>query len=333
MKIDAYTHVLPRQYLDRITKLTSTSSKVQVWTLPELTDMEARLRVMDEFGIDQQVITLASPPIEAVGPEPKLAAELARMANDGIAEIAAKHPTRFIPIGAVALNGVESALKEAERCVNQLGMKGILIYTNVLGRALDAPEYRPFFAMMAAKALPIWIHPARGSDRPDYTDETESKHDIAMVFGWSYETTVAMTRLVFAGILDEFPAIKIVTHHAGAMVPLLEKRVASIYSDNRERPFTYRRDGKGEAELQRQPIEYFRMFHVDTVGHGSLLAVMGAYAFYGADHLLFGTDVPYDFQGGRGFTRSHLAVMEQLLIPPREKELIFHQNLTRLIAS
>jgi len=331
MKIDAYTHVLPRPYLDRIAKLTSASSGVQFWAVPELTDMEARLRVMDELGIDQQVITLASPPIEAVAREPKLAAELARVANDGIAEIAAQHPTRFIAIGAVALNGAESALKEAERCLNELGMKGILVYTNVLGRALDGPEYRPFFAMMAARGLPIWIHPARGSDRPDYTDETESKHDIAMVFGWSYETTIAMTRLVFAGILDEFPAIKIVTHHAGAMVPLLEKRVASIYSSNRERPYTYR-NGKGEAELKRQPIDYFRMFHVDTVGHGSLLAVMGAYAFYGADHLLFGTDAPFDFQGGREFTRAHLEVMEQILIPPSEKEMIFHRNLTRLIS-
>ncbi len=330
MKIDAYTHVLPRPYLERIAKLTSASSGVQLWTLPELTDMEARLRVMDELGIDQQVITLASPPIEAVAREPKLATELARVANDGIAEIAAKHPTRFIAVGAVALNGAESALKETERCLNELGMKGILVYTNVLGRALDGPEYRPFFVMMAARGLPIWIHPARGSDRPDYTDETESKYDIAMVFGWSYETTVAMTRLVFAGILDEFPAIKIVTHHAGAMVPLLEKRVASIYSSNREKPYIYR-DGRGEAELKRQPIEYFRMFHVDTVGHGSLLAVMGAYAFYGADHLLFGTDAPFDFQGGREFTRAHLEVMEQILIPPSEKEMIFHQNLTRLI--
>lgn len=336
MKIDAFTHVMPKGYLARLERAaagTKMGSFISAITSPGLYDLDARIRVMDEFGIDQQVITLSSPPIEAAVENPKQAAELAVVANDEIAEMAARYPARFIPVGTIAMNNMDAAVKETERCLRDLGMKGILIYSNARRRAIDHAEFFPFYSMMAKAGLPIWIHPARGLDYADYVDETESKYEIAMAIGWAYETTLAMTRLVFSGVFEQCPGIKFVIHHAGAFVPLLEKRLAGIYSPNRPgADFTYKVAATGAtAKLKKAPIDYFRMFYTDTVGHGSTVAVVAAYAFFGVSKLLFGTDSPFDFDNGREFTREHLGVIDNLMICPEEKELIYAGNFERLI--
>jgi aminocarboxymuconate-semialdehyde decarboxylase len=190
---------------------------------------------------------------------------------------------------------------------------------------------------MERSGLPVWLHPARGPDYPDYEGETGSKYDINMVFGWAYDTTLAMTRLALSGYLEQLPKLKIIVHHAGAFIPVLANRVESIYGGGRsgyqpERRFSYRVAATGEtAHLSRPPIEYLRMFYTDTVSHGSLAAVSAAYGFFGARNLLFGTDAPFDFAEGRIFTRSHRAVVDSMVITPSDRALIYGGNLQRLI--
>ena len=99
------------------------------------------------------------------------------------------------------------------------------IYTNVAGKPLDRPEYRPFWKKMNELGAPIWLHPARGAETPDYIDEKKSLYEIWWTFGWSYETACAMLRLVYSKIMDDHPNLKIITHHFGGIVPMLEGRL------------------------------------------------------------------------------------------------------------
>src|SRR6476619_1212178 len=105
------------------------------------------------------------------------------------------------------------------------GALGVQIYTNIAGKPLDDPAFEPFFAAMNRLNKPVWMHPARAANFPDYLSEKKSKYEIWWAFGWSYETAAAMARLVFSGIMDKYPNLKIITHHFGGIVPMLEGRI------------------------------------------------------------------------------------------------------------
>lgn len=328
MKIDCFTHVMPQPYIDRFKQAVSGFYLGDLPSLiPEMVDIHPRLEMMDRHGIDRQVLTIATPPIEEVVEDPQLAAELATVANDAIAEMAARRPDRFLAVGTIAMNNMDAAVREAERAITQLGMKGILIYSNCQGRAIDAPEFMPFYALMAQLDLPIWLHPARTPMRADYLDEDRSQHAMWQIFGWPFETSLAMTRLIFAGVLDRHPDLKIITHHAGAMIPYFDKRIEYVY------PLfdTLGQLGDSLQRLHKPLIEYYRMFYNDTAVMGSIGGMHAAYAFFGADRLLFGTDAPFDTHGGDLFTRETLFSIEALPIPPAEKAAIYAGNLTRLL--
>ena len=148
-----------------------------------LTSLEARFRMMDEFEGYRQVISLASPSPEQIAPRSSV--ELSTMANDELAELVAKYPTRFAgAAGAVPMNEPDAACREIERLFDQLRLCAVQIFTNVNGRPLDAPEFRPVWKTLADKGVPVLLHPARSSTHADYATEQESKYLIWQVFGW-----------------------------------------------------------------------------------------------------------------------------------------------------
>src|SRR6202051_3642970 len=221
MKIDIFCHIVPQNYYDRMLKLpeSGTTIKRRTANIPAMVNLDLRFRMMDRFPEYCKVVSMAAPPIEAMG-DPKLSPELASLANDGMAELVVKHPDRFPGfIAALAMNNVEASLTEIDRAVLKLGAVGIQIYTNVNGRPLDDPAYLPIFEKMAAYDLPIWLHPARGQNFPDYLTEQKSKFEMWWVFGWPYETSVAMSRILLAGYFDRFPNLKVIAHHMGAIIP------------------------------------------------------------------------------------------------------------------
>ena len=174
----------------------------------------------------RQVLSLANPPIEMMGP-PERTPEIARMANDGLAALVDQYPDRFPAfIASLPMNNVPAALVEIERAVGTLGARGIQIFTNVLGTPLSAPQFRPIFQAMAKHDLPVWIHPMRGPNFPDYAGETVSEDEVWFTFGWPYETSAAVTRLIYSGIYDELPGLKIITHHMGGMIPYFADKIA-----------------------------------------------------------------------------------------------------------
>ena len=328
MKIDCFTHVMPPGFFDALKAATRGPDYLSgmLEGLPDLADMDNRIRIMESLQVDRQVITVSSPPIEIAVPDPDTARDLARRANDEIAAIAARYPAHFIPVGTVAMNDPDGMPREAERCIRELGMKGVLIYSSAAGVALDEPRFEPFFAVMAQLDYPIWLHPARGGNQPDYRDEAVSKYWIWQVFGWPYETTAAMTRLVFAGLFDRHPDIKIITHHAGAMVPSFGKRIEHVYDTPSLPELQQAADG-----LARRPSDYFRLFYNDTALMGSSAGLQAAYAYFGAERLLFGTDTPFDGAGGAVFGDETLRSIAALPIPPQQRDLIYAGNAQRLM--
>ena len=227
MKLDIFNHIFPKRYYERMLEVMPDGRDMnkRVRAIPSIVDLDERFQIMDRFPEYQQIICLPQPPIESLA-KPPLSTELAKMGNDGMAELVAKYPSRFPAfIAGLPMNDPDGLIKEAERAVKQLGAVGVQVFSNVNGAPLTAPETMPLFDLMARLDLPIWIHPARGADYADYKTEKKSHYEIWWTFGWPYETSVMMAHLVFAGYFDRWPDLKIVTHHMGGMCPYFEGRV------------------------------------------------------------------------------------------------------------
>jgi len=331
MIIDIFNHFMPKSIFDRLASLVPGHVALSAFPeLPTLWDVDARLAMMDEFGDLQHVLSLANPPIEMLG-TPDKTPELARIANDGLAELCRKHPDRFPAfIASMPMNNVDACVREAGRAIRDLGAKGIQVFTNVLGKPLSAPEFRPLFQAMAKHDLPVWIHPIRGPQFADYATEKASEHEIWFTFGWPYETTACVTRLIFSGIYDELPNLKIITHHMGGMVPFYAGKI-DLGFDQIFHGKTDENPVARKAGLKKRPAEYYRMLYADTSVNGSAAAARCGHAFFGTSHCLFATDAPFDAEQGRMLIRETLAAVNALEIPQAEKERIFSGNARDLL--
>ena len=328
MKIDIYAHVLPPRYKEALYKYSDKfgTEKNFIERRITLTNHNERIRILDEYEDMVQVLSVTLPPLEEIV-NPKEAAELARISNDEMAEWVAKYPKKYITaIANLPLNNMDAATKEAERTIKELGFKGIQIYTSIQGKPLSSEEFMPLYKMMCDFDLPIWIHPLRRSSTPEYPTENSSVHQIFSIFGWPYETTAAMTRLVFAGILEKFPKIKFITHHCGGMIPYFADRIVVHYNNGLERL-----GQKFFPGLTKHPIEYFRMFYNDTALSGNASGLKCGYDFFGEDHLLFGSDMPYDVGNGAVAIRQTIEAIEGMNIPESSKKKIYEGNARNLL--
>jgi predicted TIM-barrel fold metal-dependent hydrolase len=330
MKIDIFNHFFPKRFFDEFVVNSGRKDLgKRVLNVPTIADLEARFRVMDEFGDYRQLLSLAAPPLEAMA-GPEKSPLLAKIANDGLAELVRKYPDRFIGFTAsLPMNNPEESVKETVRTVTELGALGVQIFTNVAGKPLDEPEFQPLFEEVARRDLTIWLHPARGAEMPDYRTEDKSKYEIWWAFGWPYETSVAMSRIVFSGLFDRFPDLKIITHHLGGMIPYFEGRVGHGFDAMGTRTsdvdyFSLLRS------LKKRPLDYFKMFYADTALFGALGATKCGLDFFGADRVLFASDVPFEPKPGL-YIRETIRVIESLGLTADEKDRIYRRNAERLL--
>jgi len=328
MKIDIYTHVVPSRYKAMLYKYSDkfgTEKNIMERRIT-LTDQNERIRILNEFEDITQVLSCTIPPLEEIV-NSKEAAELARIANDEVAEWVAKRPKKYLTaIANLPLNSMDAAMKEAERAIKELGFRGIQIYTSIQGKPLSSEDFMPLYKMMADFDLPIWIHPLRRSFTPDYPTETVSFHQIFSIFGWPYETTAAMTRLVFGGIFEKFPTIKFITHHCGGLIPYFADRIVVHYNNGLERL-----GEKFFPGLKKHPIEYYKMFYNDTALNGNASGLRCGYDFFGEDHLLFGSDMPYDVENGAIAIRQTIEAIEGMNITESGKKKIYENNARKLL--
>jgi aminocarboxymuconate-semialdehyde decarboxylase len=174
------------------------------------------------------------------------------------------------------------------------------------------------------------MHPSRGANFTDYLSEEQSKYEIWWTFGWPYETSAAMARLVFSGTFDRHPNLKIITHHAGGMIPFFEGRVGAGWDQMGART-TSTDLQKVLKGLKRPHLEYFKEFYADTASFGSQKAIEHAVEFFSEDRVLFASDAPFDPEGGPMYIRDTMAVIDSMDISDAVRKKIYQDNAVELL--
>lgn len=331
MKLDVYNHIFPMTFFEYIQDNIADKGPIKRWlNVPVLYDVDKRLKMMEVFGEYQQILSLSAPTIEFLA-TPEDSPALARLANDGMAALCRQHPDRFPSfIASMPMNNPDEAVKEIDRAIGELGACGIQIFSNVNGRPIDQPEFFQIFERMTAHDLPIFLHPTRGPNFPDYLAEEKSEFEIWWTFGWTFETSAAMARIVFSGIFDKLPTVKIVAHHLGAMVPYVEGRVG--YGQDQLGARTPGDELTALREsLKHRPIDYFKMFYADTATFGSLGATRCGLDFYGTDRCLFASDCPFDPEGGPLYIRETIRCLDTVEVTDAERSALYEGNARKLL--
>ena len=329
--IDCFNHFFPAAVWARMAALPGKDITKRMRNIPAIFDLDRRLAIVEQFQATNdytQVLSLGMPPLELLGP-PETSVELARLGNDGLAELVVKHPRQFDAyLASLPMNDPAAAVREAERAFAN-GAVGLQIHTNIAGVPLDDPRFFPVFELAAKAGRPIFLHPARSADVADYKSEATSHYEIWWTFGWPYETSAAMARIVFSGLMDKLPDLKVLAHHLGAMVPYFEGRVGPGWdqlgtrTSDEDLTLVLKR-------LKRRPLDYFKAFYADSATFGSRAGTVCGLDFYGADRVLFASDCPFDPEGGTGFIRDTIAVIESLDLTRDDREKICFRNAQKL---
>jgi aminocarboxymuconate-semialdehyde decarboxylase len=244
---------------------------------PKMESLEERLADMDRMGVDIQAVSIA-PYQMYYWAEPAIGLDVARLINDELAETVGMHPDRLIGLGTVPLQDTGAAVAELERCVRELGFRGLEVATNVNGEDLSTTRLEPFWAKVEELGAVVFVHSTGFSHRARFTE-----HYFVNIIGHPVEGTLAAAHLIFDGVMDRYPGLKIVMAHGGGYLPAYAGRMDHAYHARRDV-----REG-----LPRPPGSYLRQFYFDTmVFEPDQLAFL--IEKYGADHMLLGTDYPYD---------------------------------------
>lgn len=330
-KIDMFSHFSFPTLLDYLEEKTGHPhefSRLFANNKP-LIDADARMNMMDRHDINFSV--LVPQPEIGITPEieknPILSAEAACIGNNEMSELIKKYPGRFAGVAMIPTTNADIMVSELERAVKELKLVGGVIGAGPGLKPLDHPDYDKLFAKASELDVPIWIHPARSSSLPDYlNEETGSKYQYFQAFGWLSDSTLAMHRIVFSGVFDRYPNLRIIIHHHGAMVPYFAGRV-----DIGVEFFEANAGVNYNTPISAPYLEHYKKFYVDTATQFyNPDALKIAIDFFGADHVLFGTDAPMDKNGGADMTKNADKSIEALNIKDEERKQIYFENAIRL---
>jgi aminocarboxymuconate-semialdehyde decarboxylase len=317
MKVDFQTHYVPLEYFHRMLGRSGYPTVVRMEqgemlmkygrgaayrVLDSMFDVEKRLKEMDEAGVDIHVVTLNIPGTDRV--EPKFGLELSRLVNDEFARLVNKHPDRFIAFASLPMQAPDLALDELRRVVDDLGLKGVMLYSNVNGKPLDAEEFWPIYAECEKRGLPIFLHPTY----PVNTNNM-SEYCLIPVVGFLFDTTIATLRLIQSGVLEKYPGLKLILGHLGSTIPYL---IGRIDFESGWLPGC-------NSKISKPPSEFFKQIYIDTVSlHGP--ALMAALEYPGIERILYGSDYPFWDQ------KRVIDTIEKLDVADDVKERIFSTN-------
>ena len=316
MKIDIHSHIFDRRYFEAMwrdfTLERSTTPQGQtlmrrngytyMWYREPFFDVDHRLRVMDEQGINMRVLSLSSPNVYDWPRERQV--EIARLMNDATADIVRRHPDRFAGVGSLPLGDVEASLAEIER-IRELGLCGVIIGSNVAGMQVNDPRFEPVWARLDALRLPVFEHPMFP---PNMQKE---QFELPLRVGFIFDTTTAAARLIYSGIFERYPNFPYIMAHTGGALLMLLQRL-----DNGYRLFPDCR-----KHIDKPPSEYAKRLYYDTASFYPP-ALMMAHSIVGADRILFGSDDP--------LIGDDTAVVDSLPLPAADKALILGGNAARI---
>ena len=337
-KVDAFCHILPPKYVEAMRKRTKGPTgvyhvgKYGMSPQPAMVDVEERLRIMDKYEGYVQILNISLPPPEDIT-NASAAVDLAKIANDSLAELVYKYPDRFVAATAcLPLNDMDAAMKELDRAINDLRFRGVQITSTIMDKPLDSPEFEPLFERMNELNLPIQIHPRTMKGGNRFLEEAKKPEDIVgfwaqTPYNWPFETTIAMGRIVFSGMLEKYPDLKIVTHHLGGVTPYHIKRV-SYFMQGAEMRFGVKM--MPEGDFSKPWEDYYKMFYADTACYGCTPTLMCGHDFFGAGHMLFATDFPFDSLGGSRLVPETIRSVEEMAISSSERRKIYQDNARKL---
>jgi len=326
--IDFSQHWYPREYatlLSHKTLLYFFNATPQEG-FSHVDDPKERIKKMDSHGIDIAVISLWHPIWEGIRSNDVNHAS--KFINDKLSDVVNSDPNRFISLASPPMIEETSTLEEIDRAIG-LGHKGFIIGTNVLGKPLDSPEFWPIFERIAKHDVPILLHPIGDTTYFKWVDDFRLNRSI----GCPFETTVAVLRLIYSGLLDKFPTLKLVAHQGGGLIPYFSDRISHGYDKN----LAYHSILPGSDTMQsivkveKDMKDYLQMIYVDTSVSGAAHAVRCMYDFSGADKVLFGTDMPFGNEAGDALTKWTFESIRSLNLSEEDQGKIFEGNARRLL--
>jgi aminocarboxymuconate-semialdehyde decarboxylase len=278
---------------------------------PPMTDPQKRLDDMDRVGIDVEVLSLSTPNVYFAPPDRQ--AEVARLANDAYADLAAKHPTRFKGFASIPMDDPDAALRELDRALGELRMQGVVVLSNINGHALTDPRYRPFFDECDRREVCVFVHPMIPANA-----EAFGEYVLGPIVGFPFDTTLAVARLCYAGYFKQLPHIRWILGHLGGAVPYLFERL-----DNGWRDFAECR-----ANIDELPSVYLRRLYYDTVSF-SRPSLALALEQVGAEHLVMGSDYPHLL----GSIERSVSSIESLDVTDGQRRSIFSGTARAILAN
>jgi aminocarboxymuconate-semialdehyde decarboxylase len=321
--IDFHNHFYPRQYIEALQrgpsniKVSFDSENNPLLHYPgdyniivrEHTDINFRAEVLKEAGIDKQILTFTTPGTHIEPPQRSV--ELARMVNDSFAKIMDEHKDHFTALATLPLNAPQDSVVELERVINNLGFRGVMVYSNINGTALSDQSFWPLYERANDLNAVFYIHPSFPVGVEAMTD-----YWLMPLVGFTFDTTLAAAKLVFSGVAEKFPKIRWVLAHLGGAIPYLAERLDRGYfafKDCRE-------------HINKPPSEYLKDFYYDTVNF-DVKALQLAVDFAGADHLVAGSDYPHQI----GSLEKMLDSIDKLNISSKDKEAVYGENASKLL--
>ncbi|HEX6718212.1 MAG TPA: amidohydrolase family protein [Pyrinomonadaceae bacterium] len=268
---------------------------------PAMTDVSRRIEDMDRTGIDVEVVSLSTPNVFFTGAEHQPA--VAKMINDAYADLIARHPKRFKGFASIPMDAPDEALKELHRAIDTLKLNGVILLTNIAGKPLTAPQYRPFFEEANRMKLCIFLHPMLPANSDAFRE-----YVLGPIIGFPFDTSLAVAQMCYDGMFEELPDIHWIVGHLGGAIPYLMERM-----DNGFRDFA-----ECKAKIDKLPSVYLKRLYYDTVSF-SPHALKMVRDMVGADHMVMGSDYPHLL----GSIERAVPSIEALEINPEEKEKIF----------
>jgi aminocarboxymuconate-semialdehyde decarboxylase len=268
---------------------------------PAMTDVAQRIEDMDRVGIDVEVVSLSTPNVFFAGAQHQPA--VARMINDSYAELIAQHPKRFKGFASIPMDAPDEALRELHRAIDTLKLNGVILLSNIGGKALTSPEYRPFFEEANRMNLCIFLHPMLPANSEAFTE-----YVLGPIIGFPFDTSLAVARMCYSGMFEELPDIRWIIGHLGGAIPYLMERM-----DNGFRDFAECR-----VKIDKLPSVYLKRLYYDTVSFSPYTLKM-VRDMVGADHMVMGSDYPHLL----GSIDRAVTSINQLEISGEEKEKIF----------
>ena len=324
MKFDLHTHYYPPAFFDLIRRTpgefsfgTDPTGRTIIrhrgarffGVTPGMTDPAQRLIDMDRAGIDVEVLSVSTPNVFFA--EGAAQAEVARLVNDAYAELIAQHPTRFKGFASIPMDAPDAALRELERALGELKLHGVVLLSNIRGRALTDPSYRPFFEEANRRKLCIFLHPMI-----PVSSEVFNEYVLGPLVGFPFDTSLAVARMCFRGIFRDFPDIRWVIGHLGGAIPYLMERL-----DNGYRDFAECRE-----HIDALPSTYLKRLNYDTVSFSGP-ALRMVREMVGADHMVMGSDYPHML----GSIDRAVTSIAGLDIPEPDKQAIFSGTALRIL--